>query len=377
VTNCPVCGAESHAPFLVRDPVPVHQNLLVRTETDARALNRGRLALHACPSCGFVFNAAFDFDLLNYSAAYENTQSASPAFAAYVEDLAAHVVNDCGVRGSQIVEIGCGKGAFLRALVRNDPGNRGIGFDPSYVGPDEELDGRLRFEKRFYDERDAGLDADAIVCRHVIEHVPDPCSLLRLVRRTLGSRLAKVFFETPCVEWILSNEVTWDFFYEHCSYFTADSLTTAFTAAGFEVYSVRRTFGDQYLWIEAHPAAGEVAPVKRLAELRGQLEQLSSTGPLAMWGAGAKGVTLANLVDPDRRLLTCVVDLNPAKQGGYLPGTGHPIVGPLDMPRLGVRTAVLTNPNYLDENTRLLREAGLDVRLVNLMHSEVSDAHSH
>jgi hypothetical protein len=42
-----------------------------------------------------------------------------------------------------------------------------------------------------------------------------------------------------------------------------------------------------------------------------------------------------------------------------------------------VRTAVLTNPNYLDENTRLLREAGLDVRLVNLMHSEVSDAHSH
>src|SRR5690554_2575005 len=79
VTNCPVCGAESHAPFLVRDPVPVHQNLLVRIETDARALNRGRLALHACPSCGFVFNAAFDFDLLNYSAAYENTQSASPA----------------------------------------------------------------------------------------------------------------------------------------------------------------------------------------------------------------------------------------------------------------------------------------------------------
>ena len=33
----------------------------------------------------------------------------------------------------------------------------------------------------------------------------------------------------------------------------------------------------------------------------------------------------------------------------------------------GVRTAVITNPNYLEENATLLRSAGLDVALVDLM----------
>ena len=42
----------------------------------------------------------------------------------------------------------------------------------------------------------------------------------------------------------------------------------------------------------------------------------------------AKGVTIANLIDPTNELFACVVDLNPGKQGHFLAGTGHPIVGP-------------------------------------------------
>jgi hypothetical protein len=392
--ECPVCTAATSDPFLVRDPVPVHQNLLVTTEAEARALNRGRLALHACSECGFVFNAGFDPQLLSYGSAYENTQSCSPAFEAYIEELAEHMVDERGIRGSRIIEIGCGKGAFLRSLIRRDPGNHGIGFDPSYLGPDEEFDGRLRFERRFYDESCADPRADAVVCRHVIEHLPDPVGLLSVVRATLGDNSARIFFETPCVEWILANQVIWDFFYEHCSYFTAASLTTAFTRAGFAVDSVRHTFGGQYLWIEAHPSRFQVewradaagiptlaarfarTEATRVAALRERLERLAREGPLAMWGAAAKGVTLANLVDPERRLITCIVDLNPNKQGGRLPGTGHPIVGPLDLPSWNVRTAVVPNPNYLDENARLLRQASLDVRLVDLMHPGEVDAHS-
>ena len=405
MTACPVCRTPSEQPFLERHPVPVHQNLIVRDVGAAQALNRGRLALHACEACGFVFNAAFDPSLLSYGDAYDNTQSHSPAFQSYVQDLADHVVNDRGVRGQRIVEIGCGKGSFLRALIQADEGNRGVGFDPSYIGPDSEYGGRIRFERRFYDSTCADTEADAIVCRHVIEHVPDPVALLRTVRATLGPS-AKVFFETPCVEWILSNMVLWDFFYEHCSYFSAGSLAAAFETAGFSVDEVRHVFGGQYLWVESSPkgawhqsdasrtkwrqapfsAAGTVPGLARefargealqVSSMRRRLEALAADGPLAMWGAAAKGVTLANLCDPDRRLIACIVDLNPNKQGAYLPGTGHRIVGPQDLAALGVRTAVVTNPNYMDENSRLLREASLDVRLVDLMQPGEVDAHRH
>jgi SAM-dependent methyltransferase len=366
----------------------VHQNLVLGTIEAARRLARGSLHLHACDPCGFVFNAAFDPALLSYGAEYDNSQACSPAFEEYLDRLADYVVADRAVRASRIVEIGCGKGGFLRALVDRDSGNRGVGFDPSYVGPESAADGRVRFERRFYDSSCAGLDADVVVCRHVIEHIPDPVSLLQIVRQTLGDSSARVFFETPCVEWILANQVVWDLFYEHCSYFTTASLATAFERAGFAVDDIRHTFGGQYLWAEARPAGAAIAARRHdgrigslaasfaeqeaalVESLRTRLEQLGRSGPVAIWGAAAKGVTLANLVDPACRLVDCLVDLNPAKHGKYVPGTGHPIVAPKDLPERGVRAAVVTNPNYVDENRRLLREASLDVQLVDLMRRD-------
>lgn len=392
VTICPVCATPSEAPFLRREPVPVHQNLIVHDAEAARALNRGRLALHACAACGFVFNAAFDPALLSYGAAYDNTQSCSPLFDAYVEQRAAEVASR---GGTCVVEIGCGKGGFLRALARHNPAIAAIGFDPSYVGPPVDADGRVRFERRFYDRTCRDLKADTVVCRHVIEHIPDPAAFLRDVRDAIGDTSATVFFETPCVEWILANTVIWDVFYEHCSYFTRDSLTTAFQRAGFDVQSVRHTFGGQYLWLEARvtaqPMPADLKPgrIPMLARefavfeaaqvdvLRRRLELLAHEGPVALWGAAAKGVTLANLVDANRSLITCIVDVNPNKQGGCLPGTGHPIIAPEALGAWNVRTAVITNPNYLEENARFLERASLDVRLVDLMHNGEVNAHRH
>src|SRR5207237_10067808 len=63
--------------------------------------------------------------------------------------------------------------------------------------------------------------------------------------------MARIFFEWPCIEWILANLVLLDFFYDHCSYFSAASLSTAFQVAGFEVQSVTHVFEGQYLWLEA------------------------------------------------------------------------------------------------------------------------------
>jgi hypothetical protein len=339
-----------------------------------------------------VYNGAFDPRQLQYGAAYDNTQTCSPTFQQHVDARADHIVHARAVRNATIVEIGCGNGSFLSSLARRDPGNRGIGFDPSYAGPDTAVDGRVRFERRFYDETSGRLEPDAVVCRHVIEHVQRPVDLLRTVRRTMGQDRAQIFFETPCVEWILRNEIVWDFFYEHCSYFTAGSLSHAFGQAGFHADSVSHVFGGQYLWAEGHPAAAQsssprggsriVDLARRYADreaaivsaLYERVIDLSRRGPLAIWGAAAKGVTLANLIDPDGSLIACIVDINSNKQGKFLPGTAHPIVGPADIGALDVRTALITNPNYFEENSRIVRNAGLNLELVDLMRS--NEAHA-
>jgi hypothetical protein len=68
-----------------------------------------------------------------------------------------------------------------------------------------------------------------------------------------------------------------------------------------------------------------------------------------VWGAGAKGVTFVTSLDPEGRRIQALVDVNPAKQGGFVPVSGHPIVSPDDLDQLGVRRVLVLNPAYLGE----------------------------
>jgi len=376
---CPVCGGARLDEFLRLDGVPVHQHVVYTDAAAARAIDRGDLAMRMCAGCGFVFNAAFDPAKIAYDGNYESTQAHSPSFTDYLADLAHRL--DGHSRPHHVVEIGCGDGAFLRLLARNTA-ITGLGIDPGYRGRASDCDGRLRFERRWFDDAGAaGPPADLAICRHVIEHAPDPLGLLRAIRSALDeTRAPRLYLETPCVEWMLANHVIWDWFYEHCSLFSAASLGAAAVRAGFAIGTIRHAFGGQYLAIEAAPRAGTAAPsasaidtsrplalarafgaafeTKRTA-WRARLRELAGRGPVAVWGAGAKGATFVNLVDPEAQAIECLIDLNPNKQGRFAGGTGHPIAAVEALRARDVRTVILMNPNYRAETARILAREGL------------------
>jgi SAM-dependent methyltransferase len=382
---CPVCSGRALVPIVERAGAPVHQNLIYRSAEAAVSARRGDLAMVACERCGFAFNRAFDAGRLEYGDQYDNTQLMSDVFREHVAGLLRRLLVERNVRGAHIVEVGCGKGAFIRALVADEAANNtGVGYDPSYVGPDEDFGGRLRYERRFYDPSCLAEPADVVVSRHVVEHVEDPVALIRVMATALKETPgARVFLETPCVEWILRNNVVWDFFYEHCSLFTTRSLTTACQRAGLSVEQAGHVFGGQYLWLEAtnRPPervvydAGEVpdlavsfaeAHARETERLRRLVRDLSGSRRLAVWGAGAKGITFANLIDPERAYVACLVDVNPAKQGGFVAGTGHPIVGPADLGGQDVTCALVLNPNYQQEIEAMVQSTGLAVDVIGI-----------
>lgn len=382
--SCPVCAGKHTELFLERRQVPVQQNFLAASRARAVGVARGDLQMRFCNSCGFVFNAAYLPELLQYDADYNNTQESSDYFRQHLESLKEKLVLEHGCKNSVIAEIGCGKGFFLKMLVLDESlHNRGFGFDPSYEGEETLGDGRLRFIKKYFDSSCSEVSADVLLCRHVIEHIAQPFEFLSGLRSALGTSPAcRLFFETPCADWIFANLTIWDFFYEHCSIFTDQSIRCLFNRAGFKVDSVAHVFGGQYLWMEASmPANLEVVETQNaisrdkmlkfaaferdiVARWQQTVLTLRAEGPVGVWGAGAKGVTFVNLLDKNCDAIKLLVDMNPDKHGRFVPGTGHPVVGYEQIAAAGIKNLIVMNPNYLAEISDLLKKSGIMVNLI-------------
>lgn len=381
--TCQICGAEGAEPVFAWKNVPSNIGILWPSRTAALDCARGDLEIAFCRNCGYLWNTAFDPARLEYSQAYDNNLHYSPVYRKYAEETAGRLIGAYGLRNKTVMEIGCGKGDFLILLCTLGD-NRGIGFDASYQerGMDPALSERITVIRDFYGERYRSYTGDLVACRYVLEHIADPLGFLRMLRTNIGDdRKTVVYFEVPDVYLILEQGSIWDFIYEHVSYFSPGTLALAFEQCGFQVQNVAETFGNQFAAVEAlagsalnRPAPGRWSDLARLEKavpaLRqaarektsywlDMLEQIRICNRRAvLWGAGAKGVSFLNMLGISEEI-ACAVDINPNKQGRYMPGTGQKIVSPESLPEYRPDLVIVMNPLYLDEIRAETQRLGL------------------
>ncbi|MBW3547775.1 MAG: methyltransferase domain-containing protein [Actinobacteria bacterium] len=368
--------------------IPANSCLLLADRAEAEGFQRGSMRLSFCRGCGFVANTRFDPSLAEYSSRYEETQAFSQRFVDFAAGLAKRWVDKYDLHGKDVLEIGCGKGEFLTLMVEHGAG-RGTGIDPGVNA--ERAEGsadRITWIADFYSERYSHLAADAVVCRHTLEHIQPVGEFMRSVRRAIGERTdTVVLFELPDVLRVLREVAFWDVYYEHCSYFSAGSLARLFRATGFEVLDLALDYDDQYLLIEARPSSGQPdgprfdleddlgalseavdhfgsAYPDKLREWKADLDRLRAGGAKAViWGSGSKGVAYLNGLGADD-LIEYAVDINPFKHGMYMAGTGQRIVAPEFLREYRPEMVIAMNPVYVDEIQRDLDALGVDARLV-------------
>lgn len=360
-------------PFHHVQRIAVHSCLLVDDREQARNFPAASLSLGLCPGCGFIANMRYDAANRNYSQRYEETQGFSPCFTAFQQRLVRTLIDRYGVRGKRVLEIGCGKGEFLAELcIEGD--NRGIGIDPGCVK--ERLSpaaaSRLTVINDYYRPEHADLSADVICCRHTLEHIPQTRGLLESIRRSIGDRQdTLVFFEVPDTLRILEHLAFWDVYYEHCSYFTCGSLARLFRSTGFDIDSLYLDFDDQYIMLLARPAPRPTQPrlaieddlartsegvatfaagvEKSITAWRERIGTAAAQGRrCVLWGSGSKAVAFLAAVGLDDQIHR-VVDINPYRQGRFMPLTGQPIVGPQDLPACPPDYVVVMNRIYEGE----------------------------
>lgn len=368
---CIVCGTPGAGVF---HSVLAQPTLIGVTWPDAdaaRACRRGDIDLAFCGACGLVWNVSFDPGRLDYDKNYDNSLHFSPAFRSYSEEVVAGLVDRHGLKGRTVVDVGCGKGDFLRMLCEVG-GNRGYGHDPSFNGCRDEGSAAIQWSGEPFGPGQPGKGADLIASRYVLEHIPDPLGFLRVMRASSDPARTIVYCEVPDLDLIVRQHSVWDVIYEHVCYFGVESLTRIFARAGFDVIDVRETYGGQFVSVDARPAAGPTgdpgAETGDLAALAHEIERFGDIHRRRVgewvarcaawraagigvdaWGAGAKAVCFLGMLGETAAAVRRVVDINPAKQGRFLAGTGHPIVAPGALSDDPPDIVVLMNPIYRHE----------------------------
>jgi len=369
------------------------QNYVYRDRSDALAAPTGSFDLRVCSNCEFGFNSEFEPGLMRYDKNYDN-QVPSAVFLDYYEDVARFLHDKFSLDGKFVVEIGCGKGTFLKTLCRLFPTVEALGVDPSYEANEEHLPkGNLRFLSEKFKRSHLNRPPALVICRHVLEHISDPVSFLKEIREPLSQYPeTPIFIEVPELDWIVKNDAFWDFCYEHCNYFTNRSLRNAVSAAGLQPLEGQAAFSGQYQWIVCSGTdrrlETESSDARRIAEfltyarseetfIETSIDMLKESKrdgrKNVVWGMATKGVIFCNLVDPTCSVIDYCVDINQNKQNCLVPHTGHLISGPDVLGEVGAVTplaVVIMNPNYAPEIKRQCEDLVADVKFVDALGNE-------
>lgn len=337
--------------------LPVLQNRLYKDRSEAIDCAIANVTLVADPSSGVIVNAEFEEGRVVYDEFYNNEQGASGRFKAHLDEVALEIAEE--FRDQTVCEIGCGKGTFLKLL--RERGVSVSGMDPTYTGEDP-------FVEKIHFDPSNHLSYDGFVLRHVLEHVRDPYGFIASIKRA-NQGCGRIYIEVPCFEWIVDNKSWFDVFYEHVNYFRASDFQRFFRGCA----TVRKTFGGQYLSVFADLRdLVETDTVARMpisiADCDGMDDGIGTaaemikawreeeSGPVVVWGAGAKGVVFALRMERENAEIDYAVDINHEKQGLFLPVSGKRVLSPKESDfNSGGRSLVcVMNPNYEAEIRRCI-----------------------
>lgn len=343
--------------------LPVFQNKMFADSQSALACAKGDMRLVQDDETGLIFNAAFDAGLLHYDADYQNEQACSGLFRQHLDDVKAIIQRHFADK--TLIEVGCGKGYFLEYLQQS--GYAITGIDPAYQGDNPSI-----VKACFTDQ--LGVSADALVLRHVLEHIENPLAFLNTLALANGGK-GQIYIEVPCFDWILEHRAWFDIFYEHVNYFRLADFQRLFGT----VYESGHVFGGQYLYVVADlaslktPVADTADRVKFpedfLADIN-RLATLAKSTRNAIWGGASKGVIFALYMQRAGVLIESVIDINTAKQNKFIAGTGLKVSAPkkaLSQLQPGDIIFVM-NSNYLPE---IIAESNNQFTYLQVDHREL------
>ena len=310
-----------------------------------------------CAGCGLVQLAGepvpYFRDVIRAAAVSDVVLAAKRAqFARFIEQY--------GLRGGRVLEVGCGRGEFLSLLATLEVEAFGLEHSPDAVASCATQG--LLVAQGYPGEGPEPLQHgpfDAFLLLMFLEHMPEPGAALRAIADNLEEG-AVGLVEVPNLDMVLRRALFSEFIADHLLYFTAATLRTTLELNGFEVLETAETRDDYVLSAVVRKrcaldlAAFSAARDKLTAGLHAFLDHFPA-GAVAVWGAGHQALAVIALTGSAARI-RYVVDSAPFKQGRFTPATHLPVVAPEALTSDPVEAVVVMAASYSDEVVGILRE---------------------
>jgi SAM-dependent methyltransferase len=367
---CPICHSCDGYAALKYDKYPLYIKPVPRELIEFVPLKP--LIIIVCNSCGHVYQDVC-VSPSELSSIYEVVYASyhSPALSGIGSGLANEFLSflekNVYLNQKNILEIGCYDGYFL-TLLRDKHACHVIGCDPS---PGAEIAHQMNVAviKDYYSPGLFKEKFDFVVLRGVLEHIQEPIPFLKDVSEVL-EKDGFVAIEVPNVIYSLKNGVIGDFFHEHISYFTRESLNNCLMRSGFDLV----IFDDMTYYIRViakkttivynrgdNPDPIRIIPVlkhlfknfnelteKMANDLQSALKQFSGK-TIYLYGGG--GHTLGLLSKTQNFLKPLgVIDGDPSKEGKYIPGFNIPVYSRTVLDRIDCRNTIIIISSKIFQN---------------------------
>jgi SAM-dependent methyltransferase len=360
-TVCRFCGAPLRDVFADLGMSPLANDYLPADRVNAMEPFYPLRAL-VCAKCFLVQLEEFETPEQIFSD-YAYFSSYSSSWLEHSRRYAEQMIERLGLDGdSQVVEIASNDGYLLQYFADREISV--LGVEPAANVAAVAVEKGIPTVVEFFGEKVAGelapqSSADLLLGNNVLAHVPDLNDFVAGMRMLLKPG-GVITMEFPHLMRLI-DENQWDTIYhEHFSYFSFLTVSAVFAAHGLRVFDVQElpTHGGSLRIFAAHSEDGEkretdaarelaererVAGYERLDTYLGYgrrveadkrailsfLIDLKQQGlRIAAYGAPAKGNTLLNYCGIRRDFIDYTCDLNPHKQGHFLPGSRIPIRSP-------------------------------------------------
>jgi len=360
--NCIVCGAK-----LIDNPIYVCRNMPAESQNlpDASSLNDDipiDINLCQCSGCGLV---QFDCDPVSY---YKDSTRAGERCEALIElrkQQYTHLIETYCLQGKKILEVGAGKGGFLKTLREMSEYSIqefGIENNPEFVNIARNVEkvNMQQGDVECLETQIEGAPFDAFVTFAYPARLIDPNAMLQCVSRHL-TRDAVGLVQVPSMEHLLKPGGFYDITRDHVAYYSEATLKFLLVKNGFDIlefgevselyiYAIvkkRKPYDLQTLWADVEPLADEVRKYVNKNTEKGK--------KLAVWCAGHFAFTVLSTAEIGNKV-SYIIDNAEFKKGRYSPASHVPIVGPEHFFNEPVDTILILGPIYVNEIIREIRE---------------------